>query len=88
MHFVFLIVAVITLGAALMAVTSRNMVHAALWLILALFGVAITFAILNAGFLAVAQVIIYIGAISILMIFAIMMTRRLIAEPGDQISSN
>jgi len=88
MHFVFLIVAVITLGAALMAVTSRNMVHAALWLILALFGVAITFAILNAGFLAVAQVIIYIGAISILMIFAIMMTRRLIADAGGQISSN
>ncbi len=71
-----------------MAVTSSNMVHAALWLILALFGVAIVFVLLNAGFLAVVQVVIYIGAISIIMIFAIMLTRRLITDVGAQISSS
>lgn len=72
-----------------MVVTTRNLVHAALWLVLALFGVAITFVLLNAGFLAVAQVVIYIGAIAILMIFAIMMTRR-IGQPqaSSQTNSN
>ena len=58
-----------------MVVISRNLVRAALWLIASLFGVAVVYAMLNAGFLAVVQVVIYIGAIAILMIFAIMLTR-------------
>ena len=74
----FLITAVVTLGAALMVVTSRHLIHSALWLILALFGVAILYVVLNAGFLAVAQVVIYIGAIAILIIFAVMMTQTLV----------
>ncbi len=61
----FIIIAGITLGCALMVVTSRNLVHSALWLVAALFGVAIVFAILQAGFLAVVQVVIYIGAIAV-----------------------
>lgn len=81
---VFMVTAVITLGAALMVVTSRDLVHAALWLILTLFGVAVFFVLLSAGFLAVAQVVIYIGAIAILMIFAIMMTRRIVKGFGRQ----
>ena len=72
----FIIIASTSLGAALMVVTVKNLVHVALWLIVTLFGVAILFALLSAGFLAVAQVVIYIGAIAILMIFAIMLTRR------------
>lgn len=70
-----------------MVVTTRNLVHAALWLVLTLFGVAVTFVLLNAGFLAVAQVVIYIGAIAILMIFAIMMTRR-IGQPQASSQTN
>jgi NADH-quinone oxidoreductase subunit J len=85
---VFIITAAITLGAALMVVTVRNLVHAALWLVMALFGVAVTFVLLNAGFLAVAQVVIYIGAIAILMIFAIMLTRNVAVESIPQINSN
>lgn len=81
---VFLIVAAVTLGAAVMVVTARNLVHAALWLILALFGVAILFVLLDAGFFAVVQVVIYIGAIAILMIFAIMLTRRVMQDVGPQ----
>lgn len=84
---IFILVSAITLGAALMVVTTRNMVRAALWLVLALFGVAILFVLLEAGFFAVAQVIIYIGAIAILMIFAIMLTRRIAQDPGPQINS-
>jgi len=82
---VFILTAMTTLGAALMVVTVQNLVHAALWLILSLFGIAVTFVILNAGFLAVAQVVIYIGAISILMIFAIMLTRRVAEDVNPQI---
>ena len=73
---VFILVAILTLGSALMVVTTRNLVHAALWLVVALFGVAVFFVLLHAGFLAVAQVVIYIGAIAILTIFTIMLTRR------------
>lgn len=84
---IFILVALITLGGALMVVTTRNMVHAALWLVLSLFGVAVLFVLLDAGFFAVAQVIIYIGAIAILMIFAIMLTRRIAKDSGPQLNS-
>ena len=72
---VFLIVAGIILASAVLVVTTRNLIHAALWLIVTLFGVAVLYALLNAGFLAVVQVVIYIGAIAILFIFAVMLTR-------------
>jgi NADH-quinone oxidoreductase subunit J len=84
----FLVVAVITLIAAVLVVTSRNLIHAAFWLILTLFGIAVYFVLLSAPFLAVAQVVIYIGAIAILMIFAVMMTRRMMNDRGSQINSN
>ena len=87
-QFIFIVLAAITLGAAFMVVTSRNLVHAAIWLIVTLFGVACFFVLLNAGFLAVAQVIIYIGAIAILLIFAIMLTRRVAQDSGPQINAN
>ena len=61
----FIFAAAATLGAALLVVTSRNLIHAALWLIVSLFGVAVFFVILNAGFLAMVQVVVYIGAIAI-----------------------
>jgi len=86
LQIIFVIVAAITLGAAVMVVSVRNLVHAALWLILALFGVAITFALLNAPFFTVVQVVIYIGAISILLIFAIMLTRRSIQDSGRSVN--
>jgi NADH-quinone oxidoreductase subunit J len=84
---IFILIAVMTLGSGLMVVTSKNLVHAALWLILSLFGIAIFFVLMNAGFLAVAQVVIYIGAIAILMIFAIMLTRQIALDVGPQINS-
>ncbi len=81
---IFLLTAAVTLGAALMMVTTRNLVHAALWLILALFGVAVVYVLLEAAFFAVVQVVVYIGAIAILMIFAIMLTRREMRDRGPQ----
>jgi len=85
---VFLIVALVTLGAGFMVVTTRNLVHAALWLVATLFGVAITYALLNASFLAVVQVVVYIGAIAILFIFAVMLTRRDMRDQGPQLNRN
>ncbi|HAV78943.1 MAG TPA: NADH-quinone oxidoreductase subunit J [Anaerolineae bacterium] len=85
---VFLIVALFTLGSGFMVVTSGNLVHAALWLISTLFGVAVTFALLNANFLAVVQVVVYIGAIAILFIFAVMLTRKDIRDQGPQVNKN
>lgn len=70
---VFIFVALATLGAAVMVVTSRNVFYAALWLILNLFGVAVVYVLLNMGFFGMVQVIIYVGAIAVLFIFAIML---------------
>ena len=85
---VFIIVALVTLFAGLMVVTTRNLVHAALWLVATLFGVAITYVLLNAHFLAVVQVVVYIGAIAILFIFAVMLTRKDMLDQGPQMNKN
>ena len=81
---IFLVVALFTLGSGFMVVTTGNLVHAALWLVATLFGVAVVFALLNAGFLAVVQVVVYIGAIAILFIFAVMLTRKDMRDQGPQ----
>jgi NADH-quinone oxidoreductase subunit J len=84
MQLIFFITALVTLVAALLVVTSRNLVHSAFWLILTLFGVAVFYVLLNAGFFAVVQVVVYIGAIAILFIFAAMLTRRMMQDCGPQ----
>ncbi len=85
-HIIFLLTAALTLGSAIAVVTVRNLVHAALALIVSFFGVAIVFVLLQAGFLAAVQVVLYIGAIAILIIFAIMLTRRVMQDTGPQIN--
>jgi len=85
---IFLLCAVLIIVSALMVVTTRKLIHAALWLVAALFGVAILYAILQAGFLAVVQVVVYIGAIAILFIFAVMLTRREMLDKGAQTRAN
>jgi NADH-quinone oxidoreductase subunit J len=78
--FVFIFLSIITLGSALAVVTSKNLFHSALFLILSFVGVAGLYILLEAGFLAAVQILVYVGAISILIIFAIMLTRRLMAK--------
>src|SRR4030066_1144462 len=85
---VFLIVAAVTLVAGLSVVTSRNLIHSALWLILTLSGIAVFYVLLDAGFFAVIQVVVYIGAIAILFIFAAMLTRRVMQDTGPQSNTN
>jgi NADH-quinone oxidoreductase subunit J len=84
----FLVVAFATLFFGLMVVTTRNLVHAALWLVATLFGVAVAYALLHASFLAVVQVVVYIGAIAILFIFAVMLTRKDMRDQGPQMNRN
>ena len=88
LEILFIIIALVTLIAAIQVVTNSNLVHAALWLICTLFGVAASFVLLNAPFLAVVQVVVYIGAIAILMIFAVMLTRNITQETGAVFNNN
>ncbi len=83
---IFILSALVILGAAVMVVSTRNLVHAALYLVATLFGVAVLYAILDATFLTVVQVVVYIGAIAILFIFAIMLTRREMRDQGEQLN--
>ena len=83
----FLLTGALTLGSALMVVTVRKLLHAALWLVVSLFGVTILYALLRANFLAVVQVVIYIGAIAILFIFAVMLTGKESLDRGRQTRS-
>jgi NADH-quinone oxidoreductase subunit J len=70
---VFVCAAVLALLGAIMMVTRRNPIHSALWLIVAFFSLAVIYLTLNAQFIAVAQVIVYAGAIMMLIIFVIML---------------
>lgn len=72
----FWVLAAVIIGAALAVVLLRNIFHAAIFLVLCFFTVAGIFIILSADFLAGAQVLIYVGAIGVLIIFAIMLTRE------------
>lgn len=76
-YIAFAIFSAATLVGGAMVVWSRNLVHSALFLILSLFGVAGLFVLLSAPFLAAVQVLVYIGGVAILFIFAVMLTRSM-----------
>lgn len=71
----FAVVAASVLVPALLVVTSRNLVRAGFWLLPVFLGVAAAFVLLGADFLAAVQVLIYAGAITVLLIFVLMLTR-------------
>jgi NADH-quinone oxidoreductase subunit J len=85
---VFWLLAAVTIISGLLVVSLRNIFHCALFLILCLFSVAGIFILLGAEFLAAAQVLIYVGAVAILMIFAIMLTSRLASRDIIQTNRN
>lgn len=86
LEIVFLIISLVTLASAMMVVTAKRLMHSALWLILTLFGVAMVFATLQASFFAVVQVLVYIGAIAILILFAVMLTRNVMVAAGSRLN--
>lgn len=81
----FILFGAITVAAAVAVVTVRNLVHAALFLLLAFFGIAGLYVLLEAPFFAAIQLFVYMGAIGILIIFGIMLTRGMMREnlPGS-----
>jgi len=82
----FYILAVLIIGSALMVVTLRNIFHSALFLVLCLFSVAGIYILLEAEFIAAVQVLIYVGAVTILMIFAVMLTHQLTGKTIRQVN--
>jgi NADH-quinone oxidoreductase subunit J len=75
--FVFYIIAFVVIASAILVVSLRNIFHSALFLILCLFAVAGIFILCEAEFLAGVQVLIYVGGVAVLMIFAVMLTAQL-----------
>ena len=86
LQIVFILVSLVTIVSALFVVSLRKIFHAALWLIVTLMGVAIIFALLEASFFAAVQILVYIGAIAIILIFAIMLTRNIMGDEEVQIN--
>ena len=76
----FVIIAVPMVLAALLVVTTKNVVHAALWLVVVLGGIAAQYILAAAEFVAVSQVLVYIGAVMVLFLFGIMLTRAQIGK--------
>jgi len=72
---VFAVIGVIASASAILAVTTRNLVHAALWLVVCLGTVAGCYVVLGAELVALAQVPIYVGAVVVLVLFALRLTR-------------
>lgn len=76
----FGIIAVVMIYAALSVVSTKNVVHAALWLVMVLAGVAAQYILAAAEFVAISQVLVYIGAVMVLFLFGIMLTRAQIGR--------
>ena len=81
----FWVLTVTAVGSALMVAAVRNLLHAVLFLVLSFVGVAGLYITLSADFVAMVQVLVYAGAIAVLMLFAIMLTPRAARDNGDGI---
>jgi NADH-quinone oxidoreductase subunit J len=79
----FGIIAALMVLGAVRVVTSNNVVHAALWLVLVLAGAAAQYLLLAAEFVAITQVLVYVGAVMVLFIFGTMLTRAQIGRERD-----
>jgi NADH-quinone oxidoreductase subunit J len=84
---VFAVLAVFMVAAAVRVVTTKNIVHAALWLVVVLSGVGVNYLLLQAEFVAITQFLVYIGAIVVLFLFGIMLTRAPLGV-SDELDNN
>ena len=84
----FGIIAAVMIVAALRVVTSSNVVHAALWLVMVLAGAAAQYLLLAAEFVAVTQILVYVGAVMVLFLFGVMLTRAKLGRDADLNNSN
>jgi NADH-quinone oxidoreductase subunit J len=79
---------VVAVGSGIMVVTTRQLVHAALWLVVSFGALAASYVVLAAEFVAWVQVLIYVGAIVVLLLFGIMLTRAPTGRSADLDSGN
>ncbi len=84
----FSLLAAATILGALRVVTTTNVVHAALWLVLVLAGVGALFLLLGAEFVGVTQILVYVGAIIVLFLFGTMLTRAPIGRDASLTNRN
>ncbi|MFI0452168.1 NADH-quinone oxidoreductase subunit J [Actinomadura sp. 6N118] len=85
---VFTLLGIVAVGSGLLVVTTRQLVHAALWLVVSFGALAGGYLVLTAEFVAWVQVLIYVGAIVVLLLFGIMLTRAPIGQSMDLDSGN
>ena len=81
-------VALLMIVGAVRVVTTKNVVHAALWLVVVLSGAAAQYLILSAEFVAITQVLVYIGAVTVLFLFGTMLTRAQLGKAIDLNNKN
>jgi NADH-quinone oxidoreductase subunit J len=72
----FIVIAILTLAGALAAATLRKLIHAALCLVVAFVGIAAFFFLLGAEFVGLVQIFVYVGAVAVLIVFTILLTRQ------------
>ena len=77
---IFIVAALVAIASSVLMATRRNPIHIALWMIVVFFAVAVIYLLLNAQFIAVAQVMVYAGAIMMLILFVIMLVHM---EKGE-----
>ena len=83
----FFAVGLITAASAVLAVTTNQLVHAALWLVVALGTLAGGYLVLGAELVALVQLLVYVGAVVVLVLFALMLTRAPMGRSPEQSSS-
>lgn len=84
----FVLLAMVVIASAALAVGSRQLVHAALWLVVTLGAVAGCFLLMGAELLAWVQVLVYVGAVVVLVVFALMLTRQPTAAMSAEVTKN
>ncbi len=75
--FIFYLFAGVTIISAIMVVSAKNIVHSAFYLLFTFFGVAGLYVLLGADFIAIAQIMVYVGGILILLLFGVMLTNKI-----------
>src|SRR4051795_11922766 len=81
----FIVISIFTLAGALAAACLRKLIHAALCLVLAFLGLAAFYFLLGAEFVGLVQIFVYVGAVAVLIVFTILLTRR---EDEDDVGFN
>jgi NADH-quinone oxidoreductase subunit J len=78
----FLIFAAFTIGSALMILFAKEIVRNVVWMAMTFIGVAITFLFLGAEYITAIQILVYVGAVSVLILFGVMLTKRRLSGGG------